>query len=61
MQLPVNITYRGLEKSEEIDNWFSRKQRGWIIFAITSADAMSRSSNRTMRIKKEIRFGCGLM
>ena len=61
MQLPVNITYRGLEKSEEIEQLSSRKRRDWIDFAITSADVMSPSSNRTTRIKKEIRIACELM
>ena len=62
MQLPVNITYRGLDKSEEIEQLVTaQKQRDSIVFAITSADVMSPSSNRTTRIKKEIRIACELM
>jgi hypothetical protein len=46
MQLPVNITYRGL-KNQEIEQLVLRKRPGWTNFAITSAGATLPSNSES--------------
>jgi len=57
MQLPVKITYRGLEKSDRVDNLVLDYARDWKDFVTTSTGATSPSSKPITRIKKETRTG----
>jgi len=56
MQLPVEISYRGVEKSDEIDDLIRSKAARLDRFAITLAAATSRSNNRTTSSVPAIRF-----
>lgn len=49
MQLPVEISYRGVEKTDDIDDLIAPRPPGSTASAIISAGATSQSKNRITR------------